>query len=281
MSNVFSITINEHGTPCIEYGGCRIVTFDTIDGFHGRKSGETRKLFYDNMGCFVEGEDYFKIRASEIRTRKIIGTSKHLEDTLILITESGYTTLVMLFRDTAVLKVHKSIVNTYFNGSNIDRSHIIDALIDKYETLLTESQNEKDSLERKLAAAKSCKHQISTNCSTAANATPILSSIKNKSKIAVGQISRFYDMSAYEFNLFLTDAGVQFRGIDNVWQLTNKYSDKGYVHYIKYQNPDQPKTMYWTPLGVCFLVGFLAEHNLYPIDLSQMNCQTEYSVDTF
>ena len=51
-----------------EYKGQRVVTFKDIDRVHKRPEGTARKRFNDNKRHFIEGEDYFKICASEIRT---------------------------------------------------------------------------------------------------------------------------------------------------------------------------------------------------------------------
>ena len=52
-----------------------------------------RKRFNDNKKHLIEGEDYFKICANEIRTHKIMELSPKVHEDLTLMTESGYLML--------------------------------------------------------------------------------------------------------------------------------------------------------------------------------------------
>lgn len=87
--------INNTDITIKEYNGQRVVTFKDIDAVHGRPDGTSRKRFNDNRDRFVEGEDYFKICASEFRTHWNDIPPKATED-VTLITESGY---LMVARD--------------------------------------------------------------------------------------------------------------------------------------------------------------------------------------
>lgn len=137
-------------------------------------------------------------------------------------------------------------------------------IIEQHNEYVSKMNKREEQYRDEITALKETR-RIVINTDVTANATLILSSIQNKHRISVGQISQFYDMSAYDFNVLLKDMGVQVKGPDNVWQLTYEYATEGYVHHVRFDNPECPKTMYWTSLGVAFLVGLLADHNLYPI----------------
>ena len=49
-----------------EYKGKRVVTFKDIDMVHERPDGTARKRFSDNRKHFVEGEDYFVLKPSDL-----------------------------------------------------------------------------------------------------------------------------------------------------------------------------------------------------------------------
>lgn len=49
-----------------EYKGQRVVTFKDIDAAHGRPDGTARKRFSDNRKHFIEGEDYFVLKPSDL-----------------------------------------------------------------------------------------------------------------------------------------------------------------------------------------------------------------------
>lgn len=92
MNELF--TINQAAISIKEYSGKRVVTFKDIDTVHHRPEGTARKRFNDNRKRFVEGEDYFKIQPSEIRTVGITSPNGG-----IVVTESGYYMLVKSFTD--------------------------------------------------------------------------------------------------------------------------------------------------------------------------------------
>ena len=97
-----------------EYKGQRVVTFKDIDLVHGRPDGTARKRFADNKERFIEGEDYFKVCASEIRTANIFDVSDKATSDFALITEQGYLMLVKSFTDDLAWQVQRQLVNSYF-----------------------------------------------------------------------------------------------------------------------------------------------------------------------
>ena len=97
-----------------EYKGQRVVTLKEIDEVHQRPEGTARKRFNDNKQHFVEGVDYYKVCASEIRTHKILELSPKAHEDVVLITESGYLMLVKSFTDDLAWEVQRELVNNYF-----------------------------------------------------------------------------------------------------------------------------------------------------------------------
>lgn len=106
-----------------EYNGQRVVTFKDIDTVHGRPEGTARKRFADNKDRFIEGEDFFKVCPSEIRTAKLFDIPDKATTDYALITEQGYLMLVKSFTDDLAWEVQRSLVNTYFRAKT-ERSEL-------------------------------------------------------------------------------------------------------------------------------------------------------------
>ena len=113
------VIINTMPLAIKEYNNRRVVTFKDIDTLHQRPKGTARKRFNDNKSRFIEGEDYFKVCASEFRTRKIANISSKTQEDITLITESGYLMLVKSLTDDLAWKVQRELVNTYFRAKDM------------------------------------------------------------------------------------------------------------------------------------------------------------------
>ena len=113
------VIINTMPLAIKEYNNRRVVTFKDIDTLHQRPKGTARKRFNDNKSRFIEGEDYFKVCASEFRTRKIANISSKAQEAITLITESGYLMLVKSLTDDLAWKVQRELVNTYFRAKDM------------------------------------------------------------------------------------------------------------------------------------------------------------------
>lgn len=119
------VGIGEHVLPVKEYKGQRVVTFKDIDIVHNRPTGTARKRFNDNKKHFIEGEDYYKICASEIRTHKLIKLSPKAHENMVFITESGYLMLVKSFTDDLAWTVQRELVKNYFRVNEIKKHSIL------------------------------------------------------------------------------------------------------------------------------------------------------------
>ena len=132
-----TVTINDSNISVKEYNGKRVVTFKDIDLCHGRPDGTARKRFNDNKRFFIEGEDYFKVCVSEIRTHKIMEVSPKARDEVTLLTESGYLMLVKSFTDDLAWQVQRQLVNTYFKKEPAMTAASIKGILLNPEGLIT------------------------------------------------------------------------------------------------------------------------------------------------
>ncbi len=110
------IKINNQQLPVKEYKGQRVVTFKDIDSVHGRPSGTAKRNFNACFKHFVEGEDFVKISADEIRTNKIMAISNMARGDVVFLTESGYLMLAKSFTDDLAWQVQRELVNSYFRN---------------------------------------------------------------------------------------------------------------------------------------------------------------------
>lgn len=108
------LTINNTPLSVKEYDGRRVVTLKDIDTVHGRRAGTARKRFNDNKERFIEGEDFFKVCASEIRTHNVMEIPAKAQEDMILLTETGYLMLVKSFTDDLAWQVQRALINSYF-----------------------------------------------------------------------------------------------------------------------------------------------------------------------
>ncbi|MEN8217777.1 MAG: ORF6N domain-containing protein [Pseudomonadota bacterium] len=108
------INIGDTDLPIIEYKGQRVITFAMMEQAHKRPSGTARKRFNDNRERFVEGEDFYELTASEIRTQSLTHIFPPRTPKGIIITETGYLMLVKSFTDDLAWQVQRELVNKYF-----------------------------------------------------------------------------------------------------------------------------------------------------------------------
>lgn len=115
------IIINHTPLSVKEYKGKRVVTFKDIDTVHGRSDGTARKRFHQNKAHFIEGEDYYKAKCSEVRPfyGQTLPNGFNPNADVILITETGYLMLVKSFRDDLAWQIQRQLVNAYFREQHI------------------------------------------------------------------------------------------------------------------------------------------------------------------
>lgn len=108
------VHIGESDISVKEYNGQRVVTFKDIDTVHQRADGTAGRNFRQNRERFIEGEDYYKISADEIRRIKLFDIPDRATSEYILVTESGYLMLVKSFTDDLAWDVQRKLVSSYF-----------------------------------------------------------------------------------------------------------------------------------------------------------------------
>lgn len=156
MENKLTVSINGKELPVKEYNGKRVVTLKDIDAVHSRNDGTARKRFNDNKGHFIEGEDYFKVKCSEVRPffGQTLPNGFNPNADITLLTESGYLMLVKSFTDELAWKVQRQLVNSYFRVQQIqsafsDLSPQLQLLIN-IETQQREQQKALENTNRRL-----------------------------------------------------------------------------------------------------------------------------------
>ena len=146
------IIINQTALHVKEYNGQRVVTFKDIDAVHQRPEGTARKRFYDNKKHFIEEEDYFIVKPSDVQMSEK-RTSEINNRGTTLITESGYLMLVKSFTDDLAWSVQRELVNSYFRVQQIQAildSYMIDDPVKRAERWIQE-QKERQALEATVA----------------------------------------------------------------------------------------------------------------------------------
>lgn len=112
------ITINAKSLEIKEYKGQRVVTFKDVDSIHGRPEGTARKRFNDNKKHFIEGEDYFKVKCSEVRPffGQTLPNGFNPNADIVLMAESGYLMLAKSLTDDLSWSVQRQLINGYFRA---------------------------------------------------------------------------------------------------------------------------------------------------------------------
>jgi phage antirepressor YoqD-like protein len=100
----------------IEYRGQQVVTFAMVDRVHGRPRNTAGRNFRENRDRFIEGEDFIKICADEIRRHKIIDLSPKAREDVFFLTQRGYLKLTKPMNDDQAWRVQGEMINRYFGG---------------------------------------------------------------------------------------------------------------------------------------------------------------------
>jgi hypothetical protein len=87
------VSVLNTNLPVIEYRGERVVTLAIIDLVHARPEGTAGRNFRRHRDRLIEGEDYYKVCADEIRRHKLLDISSKTHEDVILLAVSGYLLL--------------------------------------------------------------------------------------------------------------------------------------------------------------------------------------------
>ena len=110
-----NITVNNHTVEIRQYNGQKVLTFKDIDLAHGRPEGTASRNFKANRTHFIEGEDFFIVKPSDIQKDEIRLSEINNRGTT-LVTESGYLMIVKSFTDDLSWDVQRFLVNSYFRA---------------------------------------------------------------------------------------------------------------------------------------------------------------------
>lgn len=110
-----NITVNNCTVDIRQYNGQKVLTFKDIDLAHGRPEGTASRNFKANRTHFIEGEDFFIVKPSDIQKDEIRLSEINNRGT-IFVTESGYLMIVKSFTDNLSWDVQRFLVNSYFRA---------------------------------------------------------------------------------------------------------------------------------------------------------------------
>ncbi|MCO7519418.1 MULTISPECIES: ORF6N domain-containing protein [unclassified Pseudomonas] len=108
------VAIHNIQLPVVEYRGQRVVTLTMIDQVHERPEGTARRNFNEHRAKLIEGADFFKVCADEIRTHNIVKISPRAHEDVTFLTEQGYLMLVKSLTDDLAWTVQRQLVSNYF-----------------------------------------------------------------------------------------------------------------------------------------------------------------------
>lgn len=91
-----------------------VVTFAMVDAIHQRPDGTAGRTFRENRERFIEGEDFVKICADEIRRHKIMDLSPKAREDVTFLTRRGYLKLVKPLTDDRAWQVQGEMIDRYF-----------------------------------------------------------------------------------------------------------------------------------------------------------------------
>ncbi len=240
-----------------EFKGQRVVTFKDIDEVHGRTEGTARKNFSNNKRHFVEGEDYFYVKPSDVNNFPIQINSAGT----ILFTESGYLMLVKSFTDDLAWEVQRNLVKSYFKVQQLVKqqmvpSYMVDDPIKRAEMWI-EEQKQKLMLEQQV---KEYQPKV----------TYYDLILQSTDTINITQIAKDYGLSGKALNQILNEDNVQYK-MNGQWLLYSKHQDKGYTksfttEYVK-TNGEIGTSLHtkWTQKGRLFIHNLLSKRGIEPL----------------
>ena len=223
----------------IAYKGEPVVTFAMVDDIHQRPDGTASRNFREHRERFVEGADFVKISADEIRRHKIMSISPKAYGDVVFLTERGYLKLVKPMQDDRAWEVQGEMIDCYFkakaaqiakpaSGIRIDKAREIRLTMDRALRFA------------KLVGLEGSAAAVSANSTTKAltgfdylNAMGIthLPSETGERMVRPTEIGKAFDVSAIRANAMLIEFGYQTADRDHrgakIYRLTEKGSATG------------------------------------------------------
>ena len=255
------IVINNTPLEIKEFNGQRVVTLKDIDTVHNRPDGTAKRNFNINRDRFIDGEDFFILKPSDIQKDEF-RTSEINNRGTIFVTESGYLMLVKSFTDDLAWSVQRQLVRSYFRAKALE-SYLIDDPIRRAERWI-EEQKERLALQTTVDVQK---RQIAEMKPKAKYCDTVLNS---KGLFTINSIAKDYGKSAVWLNKWLHAKQIQYKQ-GEVWLLYQQYANNGYTQsktstFIGTDGEQHSKShTYWTPKGRLFLYELLKENGILPL----------------
>ena len=255
------IVINNTPLEIKEFNGQRVVTLKDIDTVHNRPDGTAKRNFNINRDRFIDGEDFFILKPSDIQKDEF-RTSEINNRGTIFVTESGYLMLVKSFTDDLAWSVQRQLVRSYFRAKALE-SYLIDDPIRRAERWI-EEQKERLALQTTVDVQK---RQIAEMKPKAKYCDTVLNS---KGLFTINSIAKDYGKSAVWLNKWLHAKQIQYKQ-GEVWMLYQAYANNGYTQsktstFIGTDGEQHSKShTYWTPKGRLFLYELLKENGILPL----------------
>lgn len=255
------IVINNTPLEIKEFNGQRVVTLKDIDMVHNRPNGTAKRNFNINRDRFIDGEDFFILKPSDIQKDEF-RTSEINNRGTIFVTESGYLMLVKSFTDDLAWSVQRQLVRSYFRAKALE-SYLIDDPIRRAERWI-EEQKERLALQTTVDVQK---RQIAEMKPKAKYCDTVLNS---KGLFTINSIAKDYGKSAVWLNKWLHAKQIQYKQ-GEVWMLYQAYANNGYTQsktstFIGTDGEQHSKShTYWTPKGRLFLYELLKENGILPL----------------
>ena len=255
------IVINNTPLTIKEFNGQRVVTLKDIDMVHNRPTGTAKRNFNINRDRFIDGEDFFILKPSDIQKDEF-RTSEINNRGTIFVTESGYLMLVKSFTDDLAWSVQRQLVRNYFRAKALE-SYLIDDPIRRAERWI-EEQKERLALQTTVDVQK---RKITEMKPKAKYCDTVLNS---KGLFTINSIAKDYGKSAVWLNKWLHAKQIQYKQGD-VWLLYQQYANNGYTQsktstFIGTDGEQHSKShTYWTPKGRLFLYELLKENGILPL----------------
>ena len=262
-----------------EYKNQRVVTFRDIDAVHHRPEGTARKRFYDNKRHFIEGEDYFKLKLSEVcplNGQALTKQGFNPNADVIAVTESGYYMLVKVFTDDLSWDVQRKLKKGYFlarqiiQQANVPDSYMIE---DKVERAKRWIQEEEERRALQLQVNEQVK-QLEMKDEQIAEMKPKADYCEDvllaEGYVTPTVIAKDYGQSARWLNEYLHKKKIQFKQ-DGTWYLYAKYAKMGYAMTKTTVRPDKNGInrtyihTYWNQKGRMFIYEILKADGIYPV----------------
>lgn len=269
------IVINNYDLIEKNYNNQKVITLKDVDLVHGRPEGTARRNFNSNKERLLEGEDYYKVCADEIRTHKIMELSAKTHEDIIFLTESGYLMLVKSFTDDLAWNVQRQLVKNYFRAIAVD-SYLIDDPIARAKRWIQEQEEKKKLITTNTELKEENTLLVTQNAAQAqiiAEMQPIVDYhdiiLACPDALNISVIAKDYGWSAKRMNQWLHEQGVQYKQ-DGVWLLYQEHAKMHYTTSTTQTYIDKEGRTHcavhtkWTQKGRIFIYELMKKNGLLP-----------------